>query len=111
MVSIALTVSYQPAVILTYEDFPSRLLARKIGGGDVVHRVLVEQRKNPRRCPARAAEVTIFDSGLDAGEGGFLCPFDECEKSSKPIGWIEIVRIERHRNDLLAVITVDDGLA
>lgn len=38
MVSIALTVSYQPAVILTYEDFPSRLLARKSGSGDVVHR-------------------------------------------------------------------------
>jgi hypothetical protein len=38
MVSITLTVSYQPAVILTYEDFPSRLLARKSGSGDVVHR-------------------------------------------------------------------------
>ena len=35
--SLALNL-YQPAVILTYEDWQSRLLARRSGSGDVVHR-------------------------------------------------------------------------
>ena len=41
---------YQPAVILTYEDWQSRLLARRSGSGDVVHRCDALTQSSGRDC-------------------------------------------------------------